>query len=154
MWVTCSDVARSWIRKRGADVVYGLYERRLSSQVKGLPRPRHVGVMLDGNRRWAREAGFADVADGHRVGARRIHNLLEWCADSGVEVVTLWLLSTDNVNRPESELVPLLEIIGDVVDELAEPDLPWRLKILGALDVLPKETADRLTAAAARTKGH
>ncbi|WP_243727046.1 isoprenyl transferase [Actinocrispum wychmicini] len=146
-------MARSWIRKRGADVVYGLYERRLSWQVKGLPRPRHVGVMLDGNRRWAREAGFTDVADGHRVGGRRIHDLLQWCAESGVEVVTLWLLSTDNVNRPESELVPLLEIIGDVVDELAEPGLPWQLKILGALDVLPQETSDRLSAAAARTKG-
>lgn len=154
MWVTCSDVARSWIRRRAADVVYGLYQWRLSQQVKGLPRPRHVGVMLDGNRRWAREAGFTDVADGHRVGAQRIHDLLEWCAESGVEVVTLWLLSTDNVNRPPSELVPLLEIIGDVVDELAEPERPWRLKILGALDVLPKETADRLTAAATRTKGH
>jgi short-chain Z-isoprenyl diphosphate synthase len=136
-----------------ADVVYRLYEWRLSSQVKGLKRPRHVGVMLDGNRRWARAAGFTDVTDGHRVGAQRIENLLEWCQESGVEVVTLWLLSTDNVNRPESELVPLLEIIGDVVDELAEPGLPWQLRILGALDILPKETADRLTAAAARTKG-
>jgi short-chain Z-isoprenyl diphosphate synthase len=153
MWVTCPDVARSWIRKRGADVVYGLYERRLSWQLKGLPRPRHVGVMLDGNRRWAREAGFTDVADGHRVGARRIHDLLEWCQESGVEVVTLWLLSTDNVSRPESELVPLLEIIGDVVDELAEPGLQWQLQILGAPDVLPQETADRLISAAARTKG-
>jgi short-chain Z-isoprenyl diphosphate synthase len=148
------DVARrSWIRRRVADVVYRLYEWRLSSQVKGLKRPRHVGVMLDGNRRWARAAGFTDVADGHRVGARKIEDLLEWCQESGVEVVTLWLLSTDNVNRPESELVPLLEIIGDVVDELAEPGLPWQLRILGALDILPKETADRLTAAAARTKG-
>jgi len=153
MWVAFSDVARSWIRRRAADVVYGLYEKRLSQQVKGLPRPKHVGVMLDGNRRWAREAGFTDVADGHRVGAQRIHRLLEWCAESGVEVVTLWLLSTDNVNRPDSELIPLMEIIGDVVDELAEPQTPWQLKILGALDLLPKETADRLTAAAARTKG-
>jgi short-chain Z-isoprenyl diphosphate synthase len=109
--------------------------------------------MLDGNRRWAREAGFTDVADGHRVGAKKIANLLEWCHESGVEVVTLWLLSTDNVSRPESELGPLLEIIGDVVDELAEPGLRWQLQILGALDVLPPETATRLTAAAARTKG-
>jgi short-chain Z-isoprenyl diphosphate synthase len=153
MWVTCSDVARSWIRKRGADIVYGLYERRLSWQVKGLQRPRHVAVMLDGNRRWAREAGFEDVADGHRAGAQRIHNLLDWCAESGVEVVTLWMLSTDNASRPESELVPLMEIITDVVDELAEPGRRWQLQILGALDVLPTETATKLTAAAARTKG-
>lgn len=108
--------------------------------------------MLDGNRRWAREAGFTDVNDGHRVGAQRIADLLGWCDDVGVEVVTLWLLSTDNLSRPAAELAPLLEIIGDVVDELAEPGLPWRLRLIGALDMLPKETAERLVAAAGRTK--
>ena len=62
--------------------------------------PRHVGVMCDGNRRWARSAGFRDVASGHRKGADKIFELLEWCRESGVEVVTLWLLSTDNLTRP------------------------------------------------------
>ncbi|WP_189208402.1 MULTISPECIES: isoprenyl transferase [Actinokineospora] len=139
------------LRRRVADVVYGLYEKRLFQQAGG-KIPRHVGVMLDGNRRWAREAGFTDVNDGHRVGAQRIADLLGWCDEAGVEVVTLWLLSTDNLTRPASELAPLLEIIGDVVDELAEPGLPWRLRLIGALDILPKETADRLVAAAGRTR--
>lgn len=130
--------------------MYGLYEKRLIQQAAG-NRPRHVGVMLDGNRRWAREAGFTDVNDGHRVGARRIIDLLGWCREAGVELVTLWLLSTDNVNRPEHELKPLLEIIGDVIDELAEPDMRWRLRIIGALEVLPPEVAERLSAAAQRT---
>ena len=138
------------VRRRVATVVYGLYEKRLIQQAAG-NRPRHVGVMLDGNRRWAREAGFTDVNDGHRVGARRIIDLLSWCREAGVELVTLWLLSTDNVNRPEHELKPLLEIIGDVIDELAEPGMPWRLRIIGALEVLPPEVADRLSAAAQRT---
>ncbi|ALG14585.1 farnesyl-diphosphate synthase [Kibdelosporangium phytohabitans] len=141
------------MRRRVADVVYRLYEARLTQQVNGLERrPRHIGVMLDGNRRWARAAGFSDVADGHREGAARIARLLEWCQESGIEVVTLWLLSTDNLNRPDSELGPLLGIIEDVVDELAEPEMPWQLRILGALDYLPSETAHRLTDAAARTK--
>jgi short-chain Z-isoprenyl diphosphate synthase len=135
-----------------ADVVYGLYEKRLLHQAGGRI-PRHVGVMLDGNRRWAREAGFTDVNDGHRVGAKRIADLLGWCDEAGVEVVTLWLLSTDNLNRPESELAPLLQIIGDVVDELAEPGSPWRLRIIGALDILPVDTAERLAAAAQRSEG-
>lgn len=132
--------------------MYGLYEKRLLRQAGG-EIPRHVGVMLDGNRRWAREAGFTDVNDGHRVGAQRIADLLGWCNEAGVEVVTLWLLSTDNLTRPESELAPLLEIIGDVVDELAEPGRPWRLRIIGALDILPTETAKRLSAAAQRSEG-
>jgi short-chain Z-isoprenyl diphosphate synthase len=140
------------LRRRVAKIVYGLYDKRLIQQAAG-NRPRHVGVMLDGNRRWARQAGFTDVTDGHRAGARRIAELLGWCNEGGVEVVTLWLLSTDNVNRPESELGPLLEIITDVVDELAEPANPWRVRIIGALDVLPAETADRLVAASSRTEG-
>ncbi|RZS44437.1 short-chain Z-isoprenyl diphosphate synthase [Herbihabitans rhizosphaerae] len=141
------------LRVRVRELVYRFYERQLIGQLADLDRPRHVGVVLDGNRRWAREAGFTDVNDGHRVGAQRIADLLGWCQEAKVQVVTLWLLSTDNVNRPESELGPLLEIIGGVVDELAEPENPWRLRIIGALDVLPTETAARLSAAALRTDG-
>ncbi|OLR90046.1 isoprenyl transferase [Actinokineospora bangkokensis] len=140
------------LRRRVADVVYGLYEKRLFQQAGG-QIPRHVGIMLDGNRRWAREAGFTDVNDGHRVGAERVAQFLGWCSDAGVQVATLWLLSTDNLNRPEAELAPLLEIIADVVDELAEPSQPWRLRVIGALDILPAATAQRLTSAAARAAG-
>ena len=63
-------------------------------------RPRHVALMLDGNRRWAREEGFRDVNTGHRVGAAKIADLLAWCDEAGVEVVTLFLLSTDNLTPP------------------------------------------------------
>ena len=59
--------------------------------------------MLDGNRRWARAVG-QDAAHGHRAGAANISPLLEWCDELGVEVVTLWLLSTDNLNRPADEV--------------------------------------------------
>lgn len=135
------------------EIVYRYYESRLTRQLEGTSGPRHIGVMLDGNRRWAREAGFTDVSEGHRVGARKIADLLSWCQEANVGVVTIWLLSTDNLNRSLSEVRSLLEIIPDVVDELAAPDTPWRLRIVGDLDVLPVETATRLSAAAARTNG-
>ena len=136
------------------DLLYSLYERRLSRQLRGVgERPRHVAVMLDGNRRWAREAGFVDVNDGHRVGAAKIADLLVWCEEEGVQVVTLFLLSTDNLARPAEELDPLLEIIADVVDELAGPTAPWRVRIVGALDLLPPDIAHRIAAAAERTVG-
>jgi short-chain Z-isoprenyl diphosphate synthase len=140
------------IRKKASRLVYGLYDRRLMQQAAGR-HPRHVGVVLDGNRRWAREAGFTDVVDGHRAGARRILDLLSWCRESDVELVTLWLLSTDNVTRPQEELAPLLEVISDVVEELAGEGNAWRLRIIGALDILPEETSARLSAAAQRTLG-
>jgi short-chain Z-isoprenyl diphosphate synthase len=136
------------------DLLYSLYERRLGRELRNVAeRPRHVAVMLDGNRRWARDAGLLDVNDGHRAGAAKISDMLAWCEEARVEVVTLWLLSTDNLNRPDDELRPLLEIIGDVVDELAGPNGRWRLRVVGALDLLPPTMAERLSAAADRTAG-
>jgi short-chain Z-isoprenyl diphosphate synthase len=136
------------------DLLYSVYERKLSRELAGAAaRPRHVAVMLDGNRRWARDAGFVDVNDGHRAGAAKIADLLVWCEEAGVEVVTLWLLSTDNLNRPSEELEPLLEIITDVVDELSGPAARWRLRVVGALELLPGDMADKLSAAATRTQG-
>ncbi|MBS43375.1 MAG: isoprenyl transferase [Nocardioides sp.] len=136
--------------KRGVRrVLYPAYEARM---VRRLPEnlPRHVGVMLDGNRRWAKAVG-RDTAHGHRAGAANIEPLLGWCDELGIQVVTLWLLSTDNLNRPEAELAPLLEIIADAVDSLAD-QRRWRLHPVGALDLLPDATAQRLKAAAEATR--
>jgi short-chain Z-isoprenyl diphosphate synthase len=133
------------------DAVYAVYERRLRSGLGGLPVPRHVAVMLDGNRRWAKAAGFEDVNQGHLAGAQHIANLLTWCREAGVEHVTLWLLSTDNLRRPPAELEPLLAIIAGVAGELAEEGNQWRVQPMGALDLLPAETVAALKDAQERT---
>ncbi|HEY1642282.1 MAG TPA: isoprenyl transferase [Streptosporangiaceae bacterium] len=138
------------MRARG--LVYRLYERRLEASLSPSAIPRHVGVMCDGNRRWARSAGLGDVSRGHQAGADKIFELLEWCQDAGVEVVTLWLLSTDNLSRPAAELEPLLRIIEDTVAEIAAQQ--WRVKAVGALDLLPAETARALKDAAEATTGN
>ena len=130
-------------------LVYKAYTSSLRRQLPLERLPRHVGVMLDGNRRWARQRG-AGSAEGHRAGADNIEPFLHWCEEAGVEVVTLWLLSTDNLNRPTAELEPLLAIIEQVVARLADAQ-HWRMHVVGALDLLPEPTAARLTEAAART---
>ena len=122
------------------DLVYGVYERRLLRSLDGAPRPRHVGVILDGNRRWARAAGAGDVSHGHQAGADHISDVLGWCEAADVEVVTLWLLSSDNLSRPADELVPLLRIIEDTVRDLAQDERTWRVHPVGALDLLPDTT--------------
>ncbi len=132
-------------------LLYRVYERKLARDLVGAPCPHHIGVMLDGNRRWARKVGFTDPNEGHRAGAAHITELLSWCHQAGVKVVTLWLLSTDNLRRPAEELEPLLDIIMDVVDELAAPGQHWKLRIVGALDRLPDAMKTRLTAAELRT---
>ena len=145
----------SWnvaLKVRLRELIYDLYERRLRRQLVDVQPPRHVGVILDGNRRWAKEAGF-DAVYGHRAGARKITDFLGWCQDAGVEVVTLWLLSTDNLARSSEEVDSLLEIIAGVVEELTEPGTPWRVRIVGAQDLLPTRIAARVSAAALRTEG-
>jgi short-chain Z-isoprenyl diphosphate synthase len=134
---------------RVRDLAYRLYEHRLEASLSPQAIPRHVGVMCDGNRRWARSAGLADVSSGHQAGADKIFEVLQWCRQAGVEVVTLWLLSTDNLARPAAELEPLLRIIEDTVRELAAQD--WHVNPMGALDLLPAETAQVLKDAADAT---
>lgn len=132
-----------------SDLLYGAYERKLVAQLPHERLPRHVAVMLDGNRRWARENG-APTADGHRAGADNIIPFLEWSEEVGIEIVTLWMLSTDNLKRDPEELAPLLRIIADVVGEVAGMRR-WRVNPVGALDLLPEGTRAELQAAAEQT---
>ncbi|MEU6745393.1 isoprenyl transferase [Spirillospora sp. NPDC046719] len=133
------------------DAVYRMYEHRVEASLPTDITPRHVGVILDGNRRWARSMGLADVNHGHQRGADKISELLQWSTEAGVEHVTLWLLSTDNLNRPANELDPLLEIIENTVRKLA--DEGWHVKPVGALDLLPDKTARVLKDAGEATSG-
>ncbi len=135
------------------DLIYRLYERRLEASLSRHPVPRHVGVILDGNRRWARSAGLADVSDGHQKGADHIFELLGWCRQAGVEVVTLWLLSTDNLfSRLPAEVEALLRIIEATVRDLVGEG--WHVKPVGALDLLPADTARVLKDAGETTAGN
>jgi len=124
------------------DIAYDLYGHRLTSSLPQDQLPAHVGVILDGNRRWAAEMGTPS-AHGHRAGGEKITEFLGWCEELGVEVVTLWLLSTDNLLREPSELDELLEIIEDTVTSLGSQGR-WQIHPVGALELLPERTKDLL----------
>ncbi len=130
-------------------LAYDLYERRLLRRLSPDRIPGHIGVMCDGNRRWAKAFG-EEVEGGYIAGADKIADFLGWCDQLQVKLVTLWLLSTDNLARPVAEVAPLLRVIEDLVDELAATGR-WRVLSVGALDLLPSSTAQRLKAAADRT---
>lgn len=113
--------------------------------------PEHIAVIVDGNRRWARQRLQERVSVGHRAGARKIPEFLGWCEEAGVRVVTLYLLSTDNLGGRDSvELKDLFGIIADLSSQLAE--VPgWRVKHVGSTDGLPPELVSALERAEADT---
>ncbi|WP_228389418.1 isoprenyl transferase [Cumulibacter manganitolerans] len=146
--------ARKRAKRVLSPALYTAYESRVLADLKGANIPRHIGVIVDGNRRWAREMGF-EVADGHRYGGEKLDDLMRWSDDLGVEVVTIWLLSTDNLtNRDPEEIGPLLQVISDVARRLSRGGRDWRIRLMGALDLLPPDVAAALQDAAAATEGH
>jgi short-chain Z-isoprenyl diphosphate synthase len=133
-------------------MLYPLYERRLLRQLDFTQTPHHVGVILDGNRRWAKSNFGAASDQGHRAGAEKIIELLGWCEEADVTIITLWLLSTDNLNRDQGELDSLLRIIATAVDHLDELGR-WEIKPLGALELLPEWLQGKLKDVELRSKG-
>lgn len=132
-------------------LIYGAYQRRIRRSLRPERVPRHIGVIIDGNRRWARAHDVGGpVSYGHQAGADKIHEFLGWCDDLGVDVVTIYMLSTENLSRPREELDPLLGIIETTVGELARSHR-WRVHPMGALDLLPDPTAHALKEVEART---
>jgi short-chain Z-isoprenyl diphosphate synthase len=136
--------------------LYPIYERRLVSKLDLTRTPRHIGVILDGNRRWAKEnpskSGDTSSSRGHRAGAGKIIELLTWCEETSIDVVTLWLLSSDNLKRSPAELESLFGIIGETVDDLSATGR-WSIKVVGSRELLPDSLNNRLSAAEAKTQG-
>ena len=125
-----------------SDLVYGAYERRLAKRLDPERLPHHVGAIVDGNRRWAKRGG-AKFEAGYQAGADKISEFATWCDDLGVEIVTLWLLSTDNLQRPEEEVASILVAVENLMNRLAAEGR-WSLRVIGNLDMLPAESAGRM----------
>ncbi|KGJ80356.1 UDP pyrophosphate synthase [Cryobacterium roopkundense] len=134
-------------------LLYRLYERRLRRGLTTAHMPRHVAMIIDGNRRWAKQLGFDSAAHGHRAGAAKMREFLEWCDDLGISVVTLYLLSSDNLTqRPSDELADLIEIIAELAEELSHYR-DWRVQQVGSQVGLPEPLTAALDAAQTRTAG-
>ena len=131
-----------------------VYLRRLRRRLARGPLPRHVGLIIDGNRRWARQAGLASPSDGHRHGAEHIWDALSWCQTAGIRHVTVFLCSAENLaRRDDAEVAALMDIIEHiVVARIATPDPDWQVHISGLVDMLPASTADALKQAAEATR--
>ncbi|SLN00006.1 (2E,6Z)-farnesyl diphosphate synthase [Corynebacterium xerosis] len=117
-------------------LLYRVYERRLTKELEAFELPQHIGVIVDGNRRWAKEAGES-TEHGHRAGAAKIVEFLSWCEDLKIPLVTVWMLSTDNLSRPPEELVALYEIIASTVEQIAGAG--YCVRLTGTAEALPDD---------------
>jgi short-chain Z-isoprenyl diphosphate synthase len=144
------------IPPRLKEPMYRLYEMRLRQGLASSKSelPRHIAVLCDGNRRWARDAGHDDVSYGYRMGARKIAEMLRWCQEAGIEMATVYLLSTENLQRDAGELASLIEIITDVTEEICAPANRWSVRTVGDLELIGEEPARRLREAVESTNGN
>lgn len=136
--------------------IYAWYTHRLMEQVKAYPAPQHVALILDGNRRFARMYPSANGAHGYRAGAQKVTEVVRWCDALEIPVVTLWALSTDNLNRAQDELNAIFHFVGERLQAFAKGQTPFpfrrRIKVVGRLDILPEplrhsiQEAERLSA--------
>ncbi len=135
---------------------YRVYERRLKSQIAKEDVPSHIGIILDGNRRWAASQGMA-LGLGHEKGAERAEELLDWCHDLKIKTVTLYVLSTENLDRSPEELVELLSLIEARLAKLLRDERIYRYKVrvkaIGQLDLLPASIRKLLDEIEKRTAG-
>ncbi|HVP23148.1 MAG TPA: polyprenyl diphosphate synthase [Conexivisphaerales archaeon] len=127
--------------------VYRVYTWRLSDEVSGGPMPRHIGVILDGNRRWAQANDYPKWM-GYSFGADKVENLMDWCLEYGVKALTIYALSTENLTRPKEELEVIFKVIDEKLTKLLTDGSIQkhgvRVKGLGDLSLVPQGIRDKV----------
>ncbi len=131
--------------------LYWIYERRLLDLLKRRPMPRHIGIILDGNRRHARKRGLSDPCEIYQRGAEKLDDILDWCADLRIPALTLWVFSTENLKRTQAEVSGILSAIEAKVAALADDPFMHqkriRIQAIGRLDLLPESVVAAIRAA-------
>ncbi len=126
-----------------------------SSSEQSASLPRHVAIIMDGNGRWARRRLLPRI-EGHRQGAKSVRRAIEFCGDMGIKILTLYAFSTENWQRPRSEVSGLMRLLSEFIDseleELHENDI--KLSTIGDLERIPAAMAAKIKAAKSRTAGN
>jgi short-chain Z-isoprenyl diphosphate synthase len=134
-----------------ASPLYSAYERRILLECLQCPPPRHVGFILDGNRRYGRRSGLKDPTQIYSIGAEKLDAVLDWCGELAISAVTLWVCSTDNLNRPADEVAGILGAVEAKLRALTQDPQIHRRRVrvqaIGRLDLLPASTAAAIRAA-------
>jgi len=148
------SMLRTVLRLIGA---YWIYEKWLTEQVKKGEMPRHVSLILDGNRRWATRHKLQSW-EGHQYGSKVVDDLLDWCLDLGIETMTLYALSTENLKRDPEEVRHIMDLLRKKVADARQDrrirDDQVRITALGRIDLLPPDLRDELAKLEGETSGY
>lgn len=117
--------------------------------------PHHLGIILDGNRRWAKERGLP-AFEGHKVGLKRVKKIIQYCSDKGIKALSLFVFSTENWKRPKAEVSYLMRLaksaITDYLKELNQKGV--RIRVIGQRDKLSNGFKKQILAAECLTKNN
>lgn len=140
----------------GENIIYRLYEWYISRDLDPNKMPKHVAIIMDGNRRYARLQGKVDVLKGHELGVDTLENVLDWSIDLGIEIVTVYAFSTENFNRPKNEVEGLMKLFvinfKRLVDHEKIHKNEVRVKVVGRTELLPDEVKEAINEAEESTK--
>lgn len=138
--------------------LYSLYEWYISRNLDTSKMPKHVAIIMDGNRRYSKLQGNMNVIEGHKKGVSTLENVLEWCIDLGIEIVTVYAFSTENFNRPPEEVKGLMDLFTESFKDIATNKKihknKVRIKAVGKLELFPKEVCDAIKYAEEKTKDY
>lgn len=139
-------------------LLYHLYEKKLLSEVKKDRLPYHIGLILDGNRRYAREKKLESLLEGYKRGADKLDDVLCWCEELRIKMITIWVLSTENLSRKTEELTKLLKVIENKILSIARD--PWthrkqiKVRAVGKMELLPESTRQVISYAEEVTRAY
>ena len=145
-----------YIKRRIERFFYNAYQRRLESEANTWTIPRHIGVILDGNRRYAKASGLENAIKGHHEGANKLEEVLHWCDELGVEIFSIWIFSLDNFKRAAHEVEGILELIEGKMRELATIEglhtNQIKVRAMGQIELLPPSLQEAIREAEEATQ--
>ena len=147
------------IPKIVTNTAYSTYETKLEKEILSGPVPRHIAIIMDGNRRYAREVLKAeDTNKGHIMGKNKLEEVLNWCIKTKVKTLTVYAFSTENFSRDETEVNFLLNLIRDMLITLGDDERihknKVRVKMIGDRSLIPDDLAEAVNYAEGRTKDY
>ncbi len=139
------------------DAAYKAYEKKLLKIVKEGKVPRHVGIIMDGNRRYAKELEMRP-SEGHLEGKNKVEEVIDWCREIGIKILTVYAFSTENFHRSRDEVIALMNLFIDNLRKAADDERVHknkiRIRVIGQRDVLPKELREAIEYAEEKTKDY